>query len=111
MKREALVPIDEELHREIVQQQQRTLARFPAGSPVLFPRPRANLDGRRPVSIPTYRKALNRWLTEADIRDEHGRPVHLTPHQYRHSLGTTLINKDVPQHVVQKILDHDSPAM
>jgi hypothetical protein len=22
-----------------------------------------------------------------------------------------LINRDVPQHVVQKILDHDSPAM
>ncbi|HEX2810531.1 MAG TPA: hypothetical protein VHN80_30580, partial [Kineosporiaceae bacterium] len=34
MKREALVPIDEELHREIVQQQQRTLARFPGGTPV-----------------------------------------------------------------------------
>ena len=25
--------------------------------------------------------------------------------------GTTLINNDVPQHVVQKILDHDSPEM
>jgi hypothetical protein len=38
-------------------------------------------------------------------------PVHLTPHQWRHTLGTRLINRDVPQHVVQKILDHDSPAM
>jgi hypothetical protein len=37
--------------------------------------------------------------------------VHLTPHQWRHTLGTTLINKDVPHHVVQKILDHDSPQM
>jgi hypothetical protein len=25
--------------------------------------------------------------------------------------GTRLINRDVPQHVVQKILDHDSPQM
>lgn len=25
--------------------------------------------------------------------------------------GTVLINRDVPQHVVQKILDHDSPLM
>jgi integrase len=111
MKREALVPIDEELHREIVQQQQRTLARFPSGTPVLFPRWTRNLDGRRPVSTHTYRNALDRWLTTCDIRDEHGHPVHLTPHQYRHSLGTTLINNDVPQHVVQKILDHDSPEM
>ena len=37
--------------------------------------------------------------------------MHLTPHQWRHTLGTSLINRDVPQHVVQKILDHDSPQM
>ena len=37
--------------------------------------------------------------------------MHLTPHQWRHTLGTVLINRDVPQHVVQKILDHDSPQM
>jgi integrase/recombinase XerD len=32
----------------------------------------------------------------------------ITP-QLRHTAGTVLINRDVPQHVVQKILDHDSP--
>ena len=37
--------------------------------------------------------------------------MHLTPHQWRHTLGTVLINRDVPQHVVQKILDHDSAEM
>jgi len=111
MKREALVPIDDELHRQIGEQQQRVLQRFPAGAPVLFPRRTGNLDGRRPMSCHTYRSALSRWLEDCDIRDEHGRPVHLTPHQWRHTLGTALINKDVPQHVVQKILDHDSPLM
>ena len=111
MKREALVPIDDELARRTAAQQQRVLLRFPAGTPVLFPRQTSNLDGRRPVSCHTYRGALYRWLTGCDIRDEHGLPVHLTPHQWRHTLGTALINKDVPQHVVQKILDHDSPAM
>ncbi len=111
MKREALVPIDEDLRGEIAGQQQRTLQRFPAGAQVLFPRQTSNLDGRRPVSCHTYRGALYRWLADCDIRDEHGRPVHLTPHQWRHTLGTGLINRDVPQHVVQKILDHDSPAM
>jgi hypothetical protein len=33
------------------------------------------------------------------------------PHQWRHTLGTVLINRDVPQHVGQKILDHDSAEM
>jgi integrase len=35
--------------------------------------------------------------------DENRKRVHLTPHQWRHTLGTTLINRDVPQQVVQKL--------
>jgi integrase len=110
MKREALVPVDDELLELIRGQQQRTLDRYPSGI-VLFPRPAKNPDGKTPVSSSTYRLALYRWLERCDVRDEHGRPVRLTPHQWRHTLGTVLINRDVPQHVVQKILDHDSPLM
>jgi integrase len=110
MKREALVPLDDELVALIRGQQQQVLARYPAGV-VLFPRRAKNPDGRTPVSSATYRQALYRWLEHCDVRDEHGQPVHLTPHQWRHTLGSTLINRDVPQHVVQKILDHDSPQM
>jgi integrase len=111
MRREALVPLDSELREQIAGQQAAVLERWPDGTPVLFPAPQANLDGHRPVRDSGYRAALNRWLQRCDIRDEHGRPVTVTPHQFRHSLGTTLINRDVPQHVVQKILDHDSPVM
>ena len=111
MRREALVPLDSELREQIAGQQAAVLERWPDGTPVLFPAPQANLDGHRPVRDSGNRAALNRWLQRCDIRDEHGRPVTVTPHQFRHSLGTTLINRDVPQHVVQKILDHDSPVM
>ena len=111
MKREALVPIDDELQALIGDQQNRARERWPDGTPVLFPRPTANIDGHRPVSYTSYRDALYRWLEDCDVRDEYGQPVHLTPHQWRHTLGTALINRDVPQHVVQKILDHDSPLM
>jgi integrase len=111
MKREALVPIDEELRALIGAQHHRIRVRWPAGTPVLFPRPNSNIDGTRPVNGTTYREALRQWLATCDIRDEHGQPVRLTPHQWRHTLGTTLINRDLPQHVVQKILDHDSPQM
>ncbi len=111
MKREALVPIDEELRTMISRQHDRVRERWPDGTPVLFPRPQSNIDGTRPIANGTYRVALHRWLDVCDIRDEHGQPVHLTPHQWRHTLGTALINRDVPQHVVQKILDHDSPQM
>ena len=111
MQREALVPIDQELQQLLAQQQRHVLDRWPGGAPVLFPRPLANPNGQLPISSGTYRGALYRWLHRCDIRDEHGRGVHLTPHQWRHTLGTRLINHDVPQEVVRRILDHDSHTM
>jgi len=111
MKREALVPIDEELHALITEQQSRTAGDSPTAPPVLFPRPTKNPDHLVPTSSATYRLALYRWLEDCHVRDEYGRAVHLTPHQWRHTLGTRLINRDVPQEVVRRILDHDSPQM
>jgi len=111
MKREALVPIDEELHALITEQQSRTAGDSPTAPPVLFPRPTKNPDHLVPTSSATYRLALYRWLEDCHVRDEHERAVHLTPHQWRHTLGTRLINRDVPQEVVRRILDHDSPQM
>ncbi len=112
MKREALVPIDEEAEAWIAARRRRVAAAWPGGScPHLFPRQRANPGGQHPYPAATYRKRLNRWLADCDIRDEHSRPIHLQPHQWRHTLGTRLINRDVPQEVVRRILDHDSHAM
>ena len=88
MKREAFVPIDEQLRELIAEHRNRTAQRWPAGTPGLFPRPTKNIDGTHPIASPTYRMALLRWLAACDIRDEHGQPVHLTPHQWRHTLGT-----------------------
>jgi integrase len=111
MKRDAPVPIDEERRELLGQQQQRNTQRWPTGTPGLFPRPTKNIQGNHPIGSPTYRMALDRWLQRCDIRDEHGKPVRLTPHQWRHTLGTRLINRDVPQEVVRRILDHNSPQM
>jgi len=110
MNREALVPVDEQLHALITAQQAR-LTDGHTPPPALFPRPTKNPDQAIPVSTSTYRAALYRWLESLDVRDEHGHRVHLTPHQWRHTLGTRLINRDVPQEVVRRILDHDSPQM
>jgi integrase len=111
MNREAAVPIDEHLEREIRVQQDRVLRRWPGGSPHLFPRPTSNASGQRPFATATYRGMLHRWLDSCDIRDEHDRPVHLTPHQWRHTFACRLINRDVPQEVVRVLLDHESQAM
>ncbi len=111
MKREALVPIDEEVERAVAEQQQQILRRWPDGSPWLFPAPKMNPDGRKSLSTHSYRGQLRDWLGRCDVRDEHGRPVRLTPHQWRHTFGTRLINRDVPQEVVRVLLDHSSGEM
>ncbi|MDV9194593.1 tyrosine-type recombinase/integrase [Streptomyces sp. Wh19] len=106
-----LRPCDEEVENEITTQQQRVLDRWPSGSRWLFPAPRMNPDGTRPLTTHSYRGQLDPWLERCDVRDEHGRAVHLTPHQWRHTFGTRLINRDVPQEVVRVLLDHSSGEM
>ncbi|MFD3734717.1 tyrosine-type recombinase/integrase [Streptomyces sp. NPDC058632] len=111
MKREALVPIDEEIHKLIIDQQQLVLARWTEGCSHLFPRPTKN--PARPLSdrelhLPAGPLPLAHLC---EVRDEHGRPAHCTPHQWRHTLGTRMINRDVPQEVVRRILDHDTAEM
>ncbi len=57
----------------------------------------------------TRRQTLIPKCTARSNRDTNG-PDTATVGR-RHTLGTFLINKDVPQEVVRKILDHDSHAM
>ncbi len=71
MKREALVPIDEQVRELIAEHRSHTAQRWPAGTPGLFPRPTKNIDGAHPIGNPTYRMALLRWLSVCDVRDEH----------------------------------------
>ena len=111
MRREAAVPIDGELEAEIRDQQRRVAGRWPGRHPHLFPAINGNAGGQHPLTYYSYRGMLNRWLVTCDIRDEHGDPVHLTPHQWRHTFACRLINKDVPQEVIRVLLDHQSTQM
>lgn len=111
MRREAAVPIDEELQADIRAQQQRVANRWPQAHRHLFPAPTRNAHGQRPLTYYSYRTMLNRWLADCEIRDEHGEPARLTPHQWRHTFACRLINRDVPQEVVRVLLDHESMAM
>jgi integrase-like protein len=111
MSRQAAVPIDEELEADILAQQRRVLQRWPEGSPYLFPRGMTNASGKHCITYAAYNSMLKRWLATCDIRDEHQQPVHLTPHQWRHTFATRLINRDVPQEVIRVLLDHESTQM
>jgi hypothetical protein len=72
---------------------------------------KVNLDGARPMPDVSFRDYLDTWLRRIQLVDEHDRPTSVTPHQFRHTVATRLINADVPQHIVQQLLDHMSREM
>ena len=81
------------------------------GSPWLFPGIAENPDGTKPYAHGTLSHQLGSWQKAIDVRDEAGQPVRVHAHQFRHTVGTRLINAGVPQHVIQKLLGHASPRM
>lgn len=111
MAAEQLVPLSATAAEAIRAQQADLRGRWPDGPPVLFPAPHSNPDGARPFSYATLRQRLARWQDDIDVRDETGQRVRVTAHQFRHTLGTRLINQGVPQHVIQRLLGHASPQM
>jgi len=110
MRRDALVPIDDELTTMIQTQQARTRQRFPTSN-VLLPRGSANPDGRLPIPTATFHLQLGQWLQTCCVTDELSQPAHVTAHQFRHTAATRWINHDVPQEVVRRLLDHTSHTM
>ncbi|ETZ64050.1 tyrosine-type recombinase/integrase [Mycobacterium avium subsp. hominissuis] len=110
MRRDAVVPIDDELTAMIQTQQERTRQRFPTTA-VLLPRSSANPDGRLPIPTVTFHLQLGQWLETCGVTDELGQPAHITAHQFRHTAATRWINHEVPQEVVRRLLDHTSHTM
>jgi len=111
VRAEQLIPLSAKAAATIRAQQDYVRRHWPGGSPWLFPGIVDNHDGAKPYSHSSLSRQLAHWQTVLDPRDEAGQPVRVTGHQFRHTLGTRLINSGVPQHVVQKLLGHASPNM
>ncbi len=105
------MPLTDRAAKAIGDQQTYVAARWPRGSPWLFPDTHHDDGADRPISYRFLHRRLRNWETHIDLRDEAGLPVTVSSHQFRHTLGTRLINSGVPQHIVQRILTHASPGM
>lgn len=108
---ELLVPLSAQAAAAITAEQGEVEARWPGGSPWLFPAMWHNPDGALPFSYYCLKRRVARWQAKIGLHDEAGRPVRVTAHQLRHTLGTRLINSGVPQVIVQRVLGHASPGM
>ncbi len=111
VRMEQLVPLSPKASVALRAQAEIVRRVWPAGTRFLFPRERANPDGALPFSYATLESRLRRWQAEIDVRDESGRPFRATCHQFRHTLGTRMINLGVPEHVIQRLLGHASAEM
>ena len=54
------------------------------------------------LSDQSVRNMIHRICAKADI------PLHITPHMFRHSFATSLVNQDVDIRCIQEILGHSS---
>lgn len=108
---EQLIPLSPRAADAVRDQQDHLHSRWPDGCLRLFPSPHSNPDGTKGFSYATLRNRLADWQENIGLHDETGQRVSVTAHQFRHTLGTRLINAGVPQHVVQKMLGHASPQM
>ncbi|MHB1567887.1 MAG: tyrosine-type recombinase/integrase [Solirubrobacteraceae bacterium] len=111
-RREAAIPISDRLLARIRYQQTRNAQVFPHGSPWLLPAIGGrNGQGQRPYHYATLLARLTKWLAGLELVDAQGAPVTVTPHQFRHTLGTRMINEDIPLEVIRRMLDHGSLSM
>ncbi len=58
-----------------------------------------------------FSTSINRLAKEKNITKSNGTVWRFQSHQFRHTVGTRMINNNVPQHIVQKYLGHESPTM
>ncbi len=66
--------------------------------------------GTRPTAF-RLRSALTRAVAAAGLHDADGRPLHVTPHQLRHTFGTALINGGIGLPALMALMGHVTPEM
>jgi integrase len=109
--KEAVIPVSDRVLGAVRRQQDELRDRYDTPPVFLLPAIRKNPDGHRALSWSTLNRRLQRWLTDGEVRDAAGRPAKITAHQFRHTVGTRMINNEVPLDTVQRMLDHGSPEM
>lgn len=65
----------------------------------------------KPIRTSFLAGVLNQLAEKYDIRTDGGDVWKFQAHQFRHSVGTAMINRGVPIHIVSRFLGHETLAM
>jgi len=107
MKKEETIPLNKQAVSVILKQQEWLRKSWPKLKlKYLFP------DGSQlPIEADRVRIALKNLAKKYKILGPDGNVWSFQPHQFRHTVGTRMINAGVPVPIVQKFLRHASPEM
>lgn len=108
MKKDHSIPVSREVVAVIQEQQKEVQQTWGKATRWLFP---SSTGKDQPIKQYIMMRALNMLSYKRNICDATGQPYHFQSHQFRHSVGTRMINSGVPQHIVQRYLGHESPEM
>lgn len=117
MKKEITIPISREIVRVIQEQQRYIKENLKYKFEYVFS---TNEGGGRkghfrpapkPMSRNVFSRYLNKLAEKYNICDASGNRWHFQTHQFRHTVGTRMINNGVPHHIIQRYLGHESPNM
>lgn len=109
LNRDNLIPISENCKKAIMAQKCITKKMRPT-SKYLFLTHR-NLIRREHVSARHINMILNDFSKKENITDDNGEVWRFSSHQFRHTVGTRMINAGVSQFVIQRFLGHATPEM
>jgi len=115
-KREAILPIAQTLSEQLDRQEALLAEHYPEGTRWLIPSPPPNRrngkGGAFHLSARMINRIVKRYVTIAEIRTAAGElALGVHPHLFRHHVGTSMVNENIPLTVIQKVLDHGSFQM
>lgn len=122
MNKDHVIPISSELTITI-QEQQQAVTKEPNQYKLLFPMPLyiqhedSNIVKKktRNTGRQWSRRCLARYIDKFSekhrILGPDGNQWKFQFHSFRHTIATQMINNEVPQHIVQRFLGHESPTM
>ena len=110
---EAMLPIPPLLAQQLRRQHAFLAERFPE-TEWLFPSRlrRGAKRGAFHIDPGTVNLVIERYVRRAEIRTAQGKlALDIYPHLFRHNVGTSMVNDNIPLTVIQEVLDHGSIEM
>jgi integrase len=111
MKKNYFIPISKECELAILEQQEWLKIHELNKVGFLFVSRWHGSKDLRPPKSRQINYILDTLAKEKNITDLNGDIWHFSTHQFRHTIGTRMINANVPQPIIQRYLGHKSPAM